>query len=70
MIEEREIRIGDRVRMKGEDKWFTVQRTTIENIKTIHKGELKFIKLYFGPTDHRPVWDYEVEEVEYADDNS
>lgn len=63
MIDVTEIRIGDQVKIKNEEGWFTVKDITIEKVQTIHKGELVFQKLYFGMTAHRPVWDYEVEEV-------
>lgn len=63
MTEWKEIKIGDECRMKGETEWYKVQDVTIEEVKTIHKGVLKFVRVYFGYDDHRPVWDYEIEEV-------
>lgn len=63
MTEEKEIKIGDEVKIKNEDGWFVVQDVITEKVQTIHKGELTFRKLYFGMTVHRPVWDYEVEDV-------
>lgn len=65
-----EIKIGDECRMKGETEWYKVQDVTVEEVKTIHKGVLKFVRVYFGYDDHRPVWDYEIEEVRSPDDNS
>ena len=63
MTEEKEIKIGDQVKIKNEEGWFTVQDIMVEKAQTIHKGELTFRKLYFGPVAHRPVWDYEIESV-------
>lgn len=63
MTEENEIKIGDECRMKGEKEWYKVTDVTIEEIHTIHKGILYFVRVYFGYDDHRPVWDYEIEEV-------
>lgn len=63
MTELREIKIGDEVKIKGEEGWFKVTDVRTEIVKTIHKGELTFIRIYFGMTAHRPIWDYEVESV-------
>lgn len=68
MTEVREIKIGDQVKIKNEEGWFVVQKVIAEKVQTIHKGELIFQKLYFGMTAHRPVWDYEVEEVRRDDE--
>lgn len=68
MTEVREIKIGDQVKIKNEEGWFVVQKVIVEKVQTIHKGELIFQKLYFGMTAHRPVWDYEVEEVRRDDE--
>lgn len=65
-----DIKIGDECRMKGETEWYKVQDVTIEEIHTIHKGILYFIRVYFGYDDHRPVWAYEIEEVRSPNDNS
>ena len=63
MIEKREIKIGNLVKLKNEDGWYKVTDITEEKVKTIHKGELTFIRLYFGFEAHKPMWDYEVEGV-------
>ena len=68
MTDVREIKTGDQVKIKGEEGWFTVTKVIVEKIKTIHKGELIFQRLYFGMTEHRPVWDYEVEDVRSGED--
>lgn len=60
---ETDIKIGDECRMKGETEWYKVTDVTIEEIHTIHKGILYFVRVYFGYDDHRPVWGYEIEEV-------
>lgn len=60
---ETDIKIGDECRMKGETEWYKVTDVTIEEVKTIHKGTLYFVRVYFGYDDHRPVWGYEIEEV-------
>lgn len=70
MTDVNEIKIGDECRMKGETEWYKVQDITVEEVKTIHKGTLKFIRVYFGYDDHRPVWAYEIEEVRSPNDNS
>lgn len=63
---EMQIKIGDEVKIKGEEGWFKVTDVTVEKVKTIHRGELTFIRVYFGMTAHRPVWDYEIESVRDA----
>lgn len=68
MTEGKEIRIGDKVKMKGEAIWYIVKDISIEKVSTVHKGDLIFRKLYFGVQLHRPVWDYEVESVDNGRD--
>lgn len=63
MTEKKEIKIGNLVKLKNEAGWYKVTDITEEKVKTIHKGELTFIRLYFGFEAHKPVWDYEVEDV-------
>lgn len=63
---EMQIEIGNEVKIKGEEGWFKVTDVTVEKVKTIHKGELTFIRVYFGMIAHRPVWDYEIESVRNA----
>ena len=63
MTEQKEIKIGDECRMKGETEWYKVQDVTVEEVKTIHKGVLKFVRVYFGYDDHRPEGAYVIEEV-------
>lgn len=68
MIEKKEIKIGNEVKIKNEDGWYKVTDITSEEVKTIHKGTLRFTRIYFGMIAHRPVWDYEIEDV--RNDNS
>ena len=68
MTDKKEIKIGSLVKLKNEKDWLKVTDLTVEKVKTIHKGELTFIRLYFGIEAHKPVWDYEVEEIK--DDSS
>lgn len=63
MTEVKEIKIGDQVKVKGEDVWLKVTDVTVQKVKTSHKGELTFIRVYFGVDIHAPVWNYEIESV-------